>query len=161
MSPTSFRLGCPISSLPINRLRQLSTPAHAFALLHLPPAAQSNAANCSTPRYRFASTLQYCITQRLLCQGCFCRPFPAGFSMLPFSPPQSSYFFTFFLFFRQISTNFAGSIQYNLLYLFRDTISSRKINLVKYPLTSTQISTKIEVCTILVPGRVHLYRRKT
>ena len=34
-----FRFGCPISSLPKNRLRQLSTPAHAYALLHLPPAA--------------------------------------------------------------------------------------------------------------------------
>ena len=37
-------LGCPISSLPINRLRQLSTPAHAYAPLYLPPAARSNAA---------------------------------------------------------------------------------------------------------------------
>ncbi len=36
--------GTPISSLPTVRLRQLSTPAHAYALLHLPPAAQSNAA---------------------------------------------------------------------------------------------------------------------
>ena len=36
--------GAPISSLPTARLRQLSTPAHAYALLHLPPAAQSNAA---------------------------------------------------------------------------------------------------------------------
>ncbi len=40
----AVRLGCPIFSLPINRLRQLSTPAHAYALLYLPPAAQSNAA---------------------------------------------------------------------------------------------------------------------
>ena len=43
-SASAVRLGCPISSLPINRLRQLSTPAHAYALLNLPPAAQSNAA---------------------------------------------------------------------------------------------------------------------
>ena len=39
-----IHLGCPASSLPINRLRQLPTPAHAYALLHLPLAAQSNAA---------------------------------------------------------------------------------------------------------------------
>ena len=40
----TVRLGCPISSLPINRLRQLSTPAHAYAPLYLPLAARSNAA---------------------------------------------------------------------------------------------------------------------
>ena len=33
------RLGCPVSSLPINRLRQLPTPAHTYAPLYLPPAA--------------------------------------------------------------------------------------------------------------------------
>ena len=38
------RLGCPISSLPINRLRHLSTPAHTYAPLHLPLAARSNVA---------------------------------------------------------------------------------------------------------------------
>ena len=38
------RLGCPISSLPTMRLRQLSTPAHTYAPLYLPPAARSNVA---------------------------------------------------------------------------------------------------------------------
>ena len=39
-----FRLGCPISSLLINQLRQLSTPAHTYAPLYLPLAARSNVA---------------------------------------------------------------------------------------------------------------------
>ena len=48
----TVRLGCPIFSLPINRLRQLSTPAHAYAPLHLPLAAQSNAAAATrSPRF--------------------------------------------------------------------------------------------------------------
>ena len=38
------RLGCPISSLPTMRLRQLSTPAHTYAPLYLPLAARSNVA---------------------------------------------------------------------------------------------------------------------
>ena len=37
----SARLGCPVSSLLINRLRQLPTPAHTFAPLYLPLAAQA------------------------------------------------------------------------------------------------------------------------
>ena len=44
------RLGYPLSSLPINWLRQLATPAHAYALLHLPLAAQSNAATTGSAR---------------------------------------------------------------------------------------------------------------
>ena len=45
-SSAAARLGCPISSLPINRHRQLSTPAHTYALLYLPPAAQSISGRC-------------------------------------------------------------------------------------------------------------------
>ena len=47
------RLGFPISSLPLKRLRQLSTPAHAYAPLHLPQAARSNAA-AATRSARFS-----------------------------------------------------------------------------------------------------------
>ena len=52
LRPRFFRLGCPVSSLPINRLRQLPTPALAYALLFLPPAAQSNAAATGSARAR-------------------------------------------------------------------------------------------------------------
>ena len=44
------RLGCPISSLPTMRLRQLSTPAHTYAPLYLPLAARSNAAAATATR---------------------------------------------------------------------------------------------------------------
>ena len=55
-----FRLGCPVLSLPINRLRRSPTPALAYAPLFLPsPAARSNAAATGSARiappgvYRF------------------------------------------------------------------------------------------------------------
>ena len=43
-SSSAARLGCPISSLPTMRLRQLSTPAHTYAPLYLSLAARSNVA---------------------------------------------------------------------------------------------------------------------
>ena len=39
-----FRLRCPVCFLAMARLRRTPTAAHAYALLHLPQAAQSNAA---------------------------------------------------------------------------------------------------------------------
>ena len=41
------RLRYPASSSPISRLPHLPTAAHAYALLHLPPVAQSNAATAA------------------------------------------------------------------------------------------------------------------
>ena len=58
-----FRLGCPAVALSINRLRCPPTPAHAYALLHLPQAAQSNAATTSA-----YINLAYSITQPNSCQ---------------------------------------------------------------------------------------------
>ena len=49
-SSSAVRLGCPISSLLINQLRQLSTPAHTFDLLYLPPAAQTKSGHCHSLR---------------------------------------------------------------------------------------------------------------
>ena len=82
--------GTPISSLPINRLRQLSTPALAYAPLHLPLAARSNATNPNTEvklMYADDTWRASCCGARHLrrrrCGFPICRPRPLAQVALP------------------------------------------------------------------------------